>query len=58
MMTERLTRLVLFDIDGTILRSNGAGRRAMLAALRDVFGTPGPKTTATTARPIRRSFAR
>jgi phosphoglycolate phosphatase-like HAD superfamily hydrolase len=43
MMTERLTRLVLFDIDGTILRSNGAGRRAMLAALRDVFGTPGPE---------------
>lgn len=41
MTTERLTRLVLFDIDGTILRSNGAGRRAMLAALRDVFGTPG-----------------
>lgn len=41
MRTERLTRLVLFDIDGTILRSNGAGRRAMLAALRDVFGTPG-----------------
>jgi phosphoglycolate phosphatase len=43
MMTERPTRLVLFDIDGTILRSNGAGRRAMLAALRDVFGTPGPE---------------
>ena len=43
MMTERPTRLVLFDIDGTILQSNGAGRRAMLAALRDVFGTPGPE---------------
>jgi phosphoglycolate phosphatase len=36
-------RLVLFDIDGTILRSNGAGRRAMVAALREVFGTTGPE---------------
>lgn len=36
-------RLVLFDIDGTILRSNGAGRRAMIAALREVFGGAGPE---------------
>lgn len=36
-------RLVLFDIDGTILRSNGAGRRAMLSALREVFGAAGPE---------------
>ena len=36
-------RLVLFDIDGTILRSNGAGRRAMIAALRAVFGSTGPE---------------
>lgn len=43
MMTERPVRLVLFDIDGTILRSNGAGRRAMLAALREVFGAAGPE---------------
>lgn len=43
MMTERPVRLVLFDIDGTILRSNGAGRRAMLVALREVFGSPGPE---------------
>jgi len=43
MMTEHPTRLVLFDIDGTILQSNGAGRRAMLAALGEVFGSPGPE---------------
>lgn len=36
-------RLVLFDIDGTILRSNGAGRRAMLAALREIYGRAGPE---------------
>lgn len=33
--------IVLFDIDGTILRSDGAGRRAMEAALVRHFGTPG-----------------
>lgn len=35
-------KLVLFDIDGTILWSNGAGRRAMTAALTHVFGGAGP----------------
>ena len=34
-------RLVLFDIDGTLLSSHGAGRRAMEAALIDVFGSKG-----------------
>ena len=34
-------RLVLFDIDGTLLHSHGAGRRAMEAALLDTFGTKG-----------------
>jgi phosphoglycolate phosphatase len=34
-------RLVLFDIDGTLLRSDGAGRRAMESALVDVFGSSG-----------------
>ena len=34
-------RLVLFDIDGTILRSDGAGRHAMESALTSVFGTAG-----------------
>ncbi len=30
--------LVLWDIDGTLIRSHGAGPRAMLAAGRDLFG--------------------
>ncbi len=35
-------KIVLFDIDGTILWSDGAGRRAMEGALTTVFGTVGP----------------
>ncbi|HXY31944.1 MAG TPA: HAD family hydrolase [Gemmatimonadaceae bacterium] len=35
-------KLVLFDIDGTILWSDGAGRRAMTGALTELFGTAGP----------------
>lgn len=35
-------RVVLFDIDGTLLLSDGAGRTAMEAALTATFGTPGP----------------
>ena len=34
-------RLVLFDIDGTLLLSDGAGRRAMEGALSHVFGSSG-----------------
>ncbi|HEX6575084.1 MAG TPA: haloacid dehalogenase-like hydrolase [Gemmatimonadaceae bacterium] len=34
-------RLVLFDIDGTILRSGGVGRIAMEHALTGIFGSPG-----------------
>ena len=34
-------RIVLFDIDGTLLRSGGAGRASMERALTDVFGSPG-----------------
>jgi phosphoglycolate phosphatase-like HAD superfamily hydrolase len=41
-MSVAPTRLVLFDIDGTLLWSDGAGRRAMEAALLVVFGTRGP----------------
>jgi phosphoglycolate phosphatase len=37
-------KLVLFDIDGTLLRSDGAGRRAVNRALREVFGSTGPST--------------
>lgn len=35
-------KLVLFDIDGTLLRSDGAGKRAIHRALTEVFGTTGP----------------
>ena len=35
-------KLILFDIDGTLLLSDGAGRRAIHRALREVFGTTGP----------------
>jgi phosphoglycolate phosphatase-like HAD superfamily hydrolase len=39
---SRITRLVLFDIDGTLLWSDGAGRRAITRALVEVFGEAGP----------------
>lgn len=35
-------KLVLFDIDGTIMLSAGAGSRAVRRALAEVFGAPGP----------------
>jgi phosphoglycolate phosphatase-like HAD superfamily hydrolase len=35
-------KLVLFDIDGTLLSASGAGRRALDQAMRDVYGTSGP----------------
>ncbi|HEY3186139.1 MAG TPA: HAD family hydrolase [Solirubrobacteraceae bacterium] len=35
-------RLVLFDIDGTLVTSRGAGRRAMGQALVETFGATGP----------------
>jgi phosphoglycolate phosphatase-like HAD superfamily hydrolase len=34
-------RLLLFDIDGTLLHARGAGRRAVKAALERVYGTVG-----------------
>lgn len=35
-------RLLLFDIDGTLIRSHGAGRQAMTLALQEMFGATGP----------------
>jgi phosphoglycolate phosphatase len=35
-------KLVLFDVDGTLLSASGAGRRALERAMRDVYGTAGP----------------
>jgi len=37
-----MRRLVLFDIDGTLLRADGAGKNAVREALLEVFGTTGP----------------
>jgi phosphoglycolate phosphatase-like HAD superfamily hydrolase len=37
-----MRRLVLFDIDGTLLTADGAGKRAIHAALMEVFGLAGP----------------
>jgi phosphoglycolate phosphatase len=42
MTDSKNVKLVLFDIDGTILWSDGAGRRAMTEALTSVFGGAGP----------------
>lgn len=36
-----MRRLVLFDVDGTVL-SGGPARQALLVALAEVFGTAGP----------------
>jgi phosphoglycolate phosphatase-like HAD superfamily hydrolase len=35
-------KLLLFDIDGTLIRSNGAGRETLRFALQEVFGATGP----------------
>jgi phosphoglycolate phosphatase-like HAD superfamily hydrolase len=37
-------KLVLFDIDGTLLRSEGLGRASMRSALAEVFGAAGDET--------------
>lgn len=39
---SRACRLVLFDIDGTLLWTDGAGRRAIHRALIEIFGDTGP----------------
>ena len=39
-----MERLVLFDIDGTLLSTNGAAARAFRRALEGVYGTSGPRS--------------
>ena len=54
-------RLVLFDIDGTLLWSDGAGRRAMERALTHAFGSagePGYRYDGKTDRQIVRDLMR
>ncbi len=38
-----MRKLVLFDIDGTLLHTHGAGRRAIHAALAEEFGAAPPE---------------
>lgn len=40
-----MTRLFLFDVDGTLVMARGAGRRAMGRALLAVYGVTGPLDT-------------
>jgi phosphoglycolate phosphatase len=40
-----MKRLVLFDIDGTLLTADGAPRRAFHRAMMEVYGTTGPIAT-------------
>lgn len=37
-----MTRLILFDIDGTLVSTQGAGSRAVRRALLEVYGETGP----------------
>ena len=37
-----MQRLVLFDVDGTLLDTGGAGGRAVRRAMEELFGTAGP----------------
>lgn len=39
-----MMKLVLFDIDGTLLWGDGAARRAFGGSLAEVFGTAGPQS--------------
>jgi phosphoglycolate phosphatase-like HAD superfamily hydrolase len=45
-----VSKLILFDIDGTLVLTGGAGGRAMSAAFRDVFGVPHPQAVAMDGR--------
>lgn len=40
-----MKRLILFDIDGTLLWTRGAAKRAFLRAMLEVYGTAGPIAT-------------
>jgi phosphoglycolate phosphatase len=41
-VSDAARKLVLFDIDGTILLSSGAGRRAIVSAISEAIGETGP----------------
>ena len=51
---SRPTTLVLFDIDGTLLLSGGAGKRALNETFEELFGVAGGfDGTRSPAAPIR-----
>ncbi len=37
-----MKRLLLFDIDGTLMDADGAGRAALRGAMLEVYGRTGP----------------
>jgi phosphoglycolate phosphatase len=41
MPPEKPAKLILFDIDGTLLRASGSGRVATERSMREIFGTVG-----------------
>jgi phosphoglycolate phosphatase-like HAD superfamily hydrolase len=45
MPPEKPEKLILFDIDGTLLRAAGSGRAATERAMREIFGTVGGLAT-------------
>lgn len=40
-----MKKLILFDIDGTLLKTRGAARKAFTRAMLEVYGTAGPIAT-------------
>ena len=40
-MRRNSIKAILFDIDGTILKCGGAGRKSLMLAVKETFGTTG-----------------
>lgn len=51
-------KLLLFDLDGTLVRAGGAGRKALDRAIRDVYGVrPGPADYSLAGKTDLRNFS-
>ena len=46
-----MTKVILFDIDGTLVLTGGAGQRAMARAFEDLFSVPNAFQHIDDARP-------